>query len=99
MSKWTYALVFDDSVGSRDEVTKFLDGCPEILYWYTCLSHAVFIVSERSATDLTGLFRKFTKDRGRFFIIDAESDRNGWLPSKAWELMKRPDAVASKNGD
>jgi hypothetical protein len=85
--------VFDDSVGARKEVTNFLDSRPEILNWYTPLSNAVFIVSEETAADLSNIFRTFTKDKGRFLILDANTDRNGWLPSKAWQFLRTPRAI------
>ncbi len=87
MNKWTYLLVFDDAVGTRREVLDFLDRQPEILNWYTCLSNAVFIVSTKTAGELTKLFRSFTSDKGRFVILDTDTDRNGWLPKKAWDFI------------
>jgi hypothetical protein len=90
MDKWTYVLVFDDAVGTRREVLDFLDKLPEILNWYACMSNAVFVVSNKTANELADLFRKFTKDKGRFVILDTETDRNGWLPKPAWEFIRNP---------
>jgi len=87
MNKWTYLLVFDDAVGTRREVLDFLDKRPEMLDWYACLSNAVFIVSTKTASELTSLFRSFTSDKGRFVILDTDTDRNGWLPRKALDFI------------
>jgi hypothetical protein len=87
MNKWTYILVFDDAVGTRREVLDFLDRRPEILDWFTCLPNAVFIVSNKTANELASLFRSFTADKGRFVILDTDTDRNGWLPRKAWNFI------------
>lgn len=94
MNNRSYVLVFDDAIGTRRKVLDFLDQRPEILNWYTCMSNAVLIVSDKSADELTKLFRTFTQDRGRFLIINAsDSDRNGWLPQKAWRLIRNADSA------
>ena len=88
MNKWKYLLVFDDAIGTRREVLDFLDKRPEILDWYACMSNAVLIASPKTASELADLFRRFTADKGRFVILDTDTDRNGWLPSKAWDFLR-----------
>jgi len=104
MNKWTYLLVFDDAVGTRREVLDFLDRQPEILNWYTCLSNAVFIVSTKTASELTSLFRSFTSDKGRFVILDTDTDRTAGCREKPGissvdgRPRKTKGAVASSEG-
>ncbi len=93
MPRYAYILVYNDEVGTKDAVRSFIDSRPEILNWYTCLPNAFFIVSELTATQLQEIFRTFTKDKGRFIIADLATDRNGWLPQKAWEFIRNPKAV------
>jgi len=85
---WNYILVFGKAVGERKEVTDFLESRPEIISWYAPLSNAVFIRSEMTANALTKVFREFTRDNGRFIILDCETDKNGWLPENAWKFMR-----------
>ena len=85
---WNYVLIFSDSVGSTEQVRKFVDSRREIIDWYQCMSNAIFIRSEFSAQDLSEIFREFTFDEGRFLILDVNTDRQGWLPRKAWKFMK-----------
>lgn len=85
---WNYILVFNDSIGTISQVKNYLDKQPEILSWYYCMTHAIFIRSELTAKELTDLFREFSHSRGRFIILDCNTDRNGWLPKKAWEFMR-----------
>jgi len=85
---WNYILVFSDSVGSKDDVKNFVNSRSEILTWYLCMSNAIFVRSKYTADDLQKIFREFTKDKGRFMILDCDTDRNGWLPRKAWDFMK-----------
>lgn len=85
---WNYILVFSDGVGGREDVKEFVDSQTEILAWYLCMSHAIFIRSKLDATGLQKMFRGFTNDKGRFIILDCDTDRNGWLPKKAWQFMR-----------
>ena len=88
---WNYILVFSDSVGDKDQVKEFIDSRPEILNWYLCMSNAIFIRSKYTADQLSEMFREFTGDKGRFLILDVDTDRQGWLPKKAWSFMKAKD--------
>ena len=85
---WNYILVFSDPVGTKDEVKAFVDSIDEVSNWYLCMSNAIFIRSKYDAASLTAIFREFTNDKGRFMIIDLDTDRSGWLPKRAWEFMK-----------
>lgn len=85
---WNYILIFSDSVGTRDEVKQFVDSRPEITTWYTCMSNAFFIRSGLTAKQLTDLFSKYTNEKGRFIILNCNTDRNGWLPQQAWDFME-----------
>ncbi|MGZ0708066.1 hypothetical protein ACWPKO_06980 [Coraliomargarita sp. W4R53] len=85
---WNYILVFSDPVGTKDEVKKVVDEMDEVTTWYLCMSNAIFIRSNYDSASLSNRFREYTKDKGRFMIIDLDTDRNGWLPKKAWEFIK-----------
>jgi len=85
---WNYILVFSDDVGTRDQVKDFLNSSSEILTWYYCMTHAIFIRSKYTASSLTTMFREFSKDKGRFIILDCNTDHNGWLPGNAWKFMR-----------
>lgn len=92
MAKRAYLLVYSDSIGSRDEIKEFLNSCQDIPYWYTCLPHSFFIVSEKSAKQLSILVRGFCGSKGRFLIlhVDPDSDCDGWLPTQAWNVILEP---------
>lgn len=85
---WNYILVWSDSAGKSDAIKDFIDSREEIISWYSCMSNAIFIRSELTAEGLQKMFREFTHDKGRFIILDCDTDRNGWLPRKAWDFMK-----------
>jgi hypothetical protein len=85
---WNYILVFSDEVGTREAVKRFLDSRDEVMTWYYCMSNAIFIPSTYTAKDLQKMFRQFTNDKGRFMILDCNTDRDGWLTKDAWKFMR-----------
>ena len=95
--KYAYLLVFDSTIGALEEVSKFLDFREDIFYnWITILPNSFFVISDKSATELTKVFREFTQDKGRFIILDVETDRNGWLPKKTWDFLNDPKPIGQK---
>ncbi len=90
---WAYLLIFNDEVGTRQEVLDFLDSVKEITYWYVCMPHAVFFTSTLTAGGISDLFKqRFGTDKGqRFFITEVHKDRQGWLPKQVWHMLKNPD--------
>lgn len=85
---WNYIVVFSDSVGDKDDVKKFIDSRPEFTNWYICMSNAIFVRAKCTADTISEIFREYTNDKGRFIVLDLDTDRNGWLPKKAWAFMK-----------
>ena len=97
MNRWAYILVFDDGLGTRQEIQKFLDSRQEVLNWYACMSNAIFLVSDKTANSLQEMIKEFNKGKNaNFIILDVKTDRNGWLPRKAWEFMKNPKSLWDK---
>lgn len=84
---WNYILVFSNGVGTMDQVVDFLAKRSEVLTWYYCMTHAIFIRSEYDADSLLQMFREFTLDKGFFIILDCDAEKNGWLPDSAWKFM------------
>lgn len=88
---WNYIIVFSDSVGDKDKVKEFVDSRPEFTSWYLCMSNAIFVRASKTADQISDIFRELTNDSGRFLILDVDTDRNGWLPKKAWKFMKNEE--------
>lgn len=91
ITMWAYVMTFDDSV-SVENLVKELDSVSEILNWYSCLPRSVFIVSEYDAKTLSKIIRSQTSVNN-FIILDAKTDKNGWLPKKAWNFLNNPKKV------
>ncbi len=94
MNRWAYILVFDDGLGTRKEIQDFLNTRSEVLNWYACMTNAIFIVSDKTATTLQRIISEFNANKGaNFIILDVATDRQGWLPKKAWEFISKPKAT------
>jgi hypothetical protein len=93
-TRWCYILVFDDALGTRKEIQNFLNTRPEVLNWYACMSNAIFIVSDQTASGLQRAISTFNQGKdANFIILDVKTDRNGWLPKTAWEFLSNPKAT------
>lgn len=91
--KWAYVFVYDEKFGTREEIKNFLDSRPEVLNWYYCMSNSFFLVSNKTATTLQQLISGINKNNAYFIILDAKTDKNGWLPRKIWEFLNTPKGV------
>ena len=93
MTKWTYLVAFSPICGTHDKIRQFIDSRRDIVNWKVLFERTFLIVSGLSASSLTDMLRKFTKDKGRFVVVDTNTDRSGWLQPSAWDLMSNPKAV------
>ena len=89
---WAYLVVFNDALGTPEEVQELLDGMPEVTHWYRCMPHCVFFTCTAVAGTIADrIYTKFGKGAGRFLVVDVHQDRQGWLPKKAWHMFLNPD--------
>jgi hypothetical protein len=89
---WSYLLVYSNDLGTTDQVRAVIDNNVDIVNWYKCLPNAFFITSPQTASTLAREIRGQLGDK-RFIILDTQTDRSGWLPTKAWDFMKNPRAI------
>jgi alpha-D-ribose 1-methylphosphonate 5-triphosphate synthase subunit PhnL len=86
---WAYIVIF--SGVTVPEFTAIIDKHDQdILNWLTVLPHTVFIVSAMTAADLTTFLRRHVPRIERILVLDANTDRNGWLPENAWDFLSHP---------
>lgn len=84
--RMAYLLVYNDTLGSREDVKRCLDEMNEVIYWRYDLPHSFYIVSEQDAHSLAAALRERMGD-GRFIISEVTSNKGGWLPSGTWYLL------------
>jgi hypothetical protein len=86
---YSYVIVFDGL--TVPEFTRAIDKLEKsIPNWYTVLPQTVFVVSPLDASKLSDRLREKIPQIRRLLVLDANTDRNGWLPQAAWSFLKRP---------
>jgi hypothetical protein len=76
---------------SPSEFTTIIDRYPdEVPNWYSPFPGAILVVSGMSATNLTTFIRSKVPSIKYILVLDTNTDRNGWMPKKAWEFIKNP---------
>lgn len=90
---YAYVVVFSGI--SSEEMTEKLEEYEDtIVNWYRpSLRNTVFVVSDLPAKLLTRFLRKRIKGLSSMLVLDAATDRNGWLPESAWEFLRHPKPV------
>lgn len=89
MSRRAYIFIYNDEVGSRDELMEYIDSVPKILNWRFDMLHAFYLVSELDAEQLADKILEYSGGKGRFLIAEIHHNRQGWLPKKTWRFIKR----------
>jgi hypothetical protein len=74
------------------EFTSVIDKLSSIFpNWYKPpLDSTVFVVSPLTATQIREQLKSLMPQIGYILILDAQTDRNGWLPKTAWEFLRNP---------
>jgi hypothetical protein len=89
-----FIFVFNEKLGTRDEVQSVLDKIPEVTYWYACFPNTIFLTSTVSAFELArrvnALIPGAAQARWVIAAIDAKNSQ-GRLPPKVWHLMTDPE--------
>jgi hypothetical protein len=84
--KMAYLLVYNDALGSREDVKRCLNEMDEVTTWRYDLPHSFYFVSESDARTLAESIRK-RLGKGRFLIAEITDNKQGWLPSDTWYLL------------
>ena len=96
MSK-TYILVYDDELGNRETIKRFVDSRPEIISWRYDLPNSFYLISDLEARALfkilfDGLDQQ-SSEAGSL-LLEITENRQGWLARDTWRFIRR-----TKNGN
>lgn len=90
---WAYVVVISD-VPTQEFTTTIDQHSEKVVNWMSVLPNTIFVVSPLRARDLGVFLRDIFPGRlSRFIILDASTDRAGWLPKNAWEFLAHPKSV------
>ena len=91
---WAYLIIFDDKLGTREDVQRFLDSMEEVRFWHSSLPNCVFfscsLTADTIAKKVVHHFGDPDIRRYRFMVAEVHSDRQGWLPKNVWRFFRNP---------
>lgn len=86
MSK-AYLFLYDDVVGSREQLKAVLSAMPQVTTWRFDLPHCFYVISPYSAGDLYNAFIQMNGKKGRFMFIEASTNSQGLMLPDTWYLL------------
>jgi len=86
--KKVYLLAFSDDFGSREDIKTCIESMPSVEIWRYDMTNAFYLVSEKSANELSNELKSKTKSDGRFVITEFSENLQGWLTEESWYLIK-----------
>ncbi len=86
-----YILVYSESTGGHETIRAWANKESKVLHWRYDMPNSLYLISETGANELARSLRAFTGDRGRFLIMEASDNRQGWLPSETWHLLRHKE--------
>lgn len=84
----SYLFLYSDTTGGKDAIRTWLNAEPAVIHWRTDMPHSFYLVSEADAAELSKSFMSFNGKKGRYLIVEASENRQGFLPSDSWYLLR-----------
>lgn len=83
-----YLFIYDDLVGSREEIKSLLNEMSTVRTWRFDMPHCFYIISENSAVEIYNEFESLNGTKGKFMFIEASDNRQGQMLSDTWYLLR-----------
>lgn len=87
MERKVYLLVYTNSVGTRDDIKAWANSCGLVKAWRYDMPNSMYLASEAAAQELSDSLRE-ALPQGRFLITELSRNRQGWLSSETWHLIR-----------
>lgn len=86
--KKAYLLIYDDKLGTREEIKGFLDRMPIVETWRYDMPNMFYIISIYTAKQIAEQIRELSGAKGKFIITENTENSYGWLNSDSWYLLQ-----------
>ena len=86
--KKVYLLIYNDLLGSREEIKVVLNEIPEVSTWRYDMPNMFYIISEYSSKEIALKIREHFPIKGKFIITEITNNYYGWLDSDSWYLLQ-----------
>ena len=86
-----YLIAYDLKTPARDYAALY-QTIKSFETWWHYLESTWIVKTARNLDDVVELLHKQIDSNDRLFVVDiSQSKRNGWLPRKAWDWLRRQD--------
>lgn len=89
--KKAYLFVYNDTVGTRDQVKTILDAMPEVITWRYDLPNCFYVISYDSAHTVSEAFRSRHGDTGLWIFVEVADNKQGWMQKRTWHLLNNKE--------
>ena len=83
-----YLLVYSNGLGTVEQVKECLDSIHG-LQWRKELPNSFYLLSERSALEISRLIRKCRPGTAAFLVSEITPNKNGWLVRDSWDFINQ----------
>ncbi len=83
----SYLFIYNNDVGSRDEVKGVIDSMSNVKTWRYDMPYVFYVISEQSAEQLYQQFAAINGKKGRFMFIEASENSQGQMLEETWYLL------------
>lgn len=94
----SYLFTYNDKLGTREEITQFIDGLEEVITWRYELPNTFFLVSE---DDLDTIFNRIVQrfsTRGRFLLTEYSAENSqGLLTKRGWQVLNEKNLPMARD--
>lgn len=91
MARRTYIVTLDasDPAIDLDALKEFIKTDPHIDNWWNHIPFVFLLSTELSASGLSDLLRRYTKDARLLVMAVDPGESDGWLTERGWRWIKR----------
>ena len=92
--KRSYIFAYGQKLGSYKEIKTYLDKSKIIETWRHELPNIFFIVSEKSAEEISDRIRRRFKSRDLMHLVMEYTDNSqGWLSERSWHMLDKKEKL------
>lgn len=95
--KKSYILIYNDTLGTREEVKKVVDDAPMIISWRYDIPHAFYLISESSAQEISNYIHGKLGD-GRLVVAEIGENYWGRTHKDTWYFIKNKKVRPKEEG-
>lgn len=79
-----YLFIFNDEVGTREELKGFLNIMSTVITWRYDIPHSFYVISENTAAELYDEFVELNGTKGRFMFVECTENSQGQMLKDSW---------------